>query len=57
MSRESREIVDNLEVGNNLEAEAHFTNAMGDKIGNSLESRRQELSNTFVNQKDTNEED
>ena len=47
----SREFIDNIENNNNLEAEAHFTNIMIDKVGSSLEERRYDLANDLVNEK------
>ena len=53
----SRNIIDSIASSANLEAEAHFGNAMVDKVGKALEVKRQELANTFVNQETKNEED
>ena len=53
----SREIIDSIASGENLEAEAHFGNAMVDKVGKALEVKRQELSKTFVNQEAQDETD
>ena len=44
----SREFVDAIEVGNNIEAEKVFTQGMATKVGNTLEVKRKELSSTFV---------
>ena len=52
----SREIVDNIASGSNLEAEAQFDNSMISKVGKALESKRRELSNAFVNYEVENEE-
>ena len=52
----SREIVDNIASGSNLEAEAQFDNSMISKVGKALESKRRELSNAFVNHEVKNEE-
>ena len=53
----SKEVVDSIASGANLEAEAHFGNAMVDKVGKALEVKRQDLASTFVNQETKNEED
>ena len=45
----SKEFIDAIIAGDNLEAEGIFTQAMADKVGNALEVKRTELSNTFVN--------
>ena len=47
----SREFVDAIALDDRLEAEKIFTQTMADKVGNSLEVKRAELSNTFVNQR------
>tara|TARA_B100001996_G_scaffold272135_1_gene213127 strand:- start:82 stop:267 length:186 start_codon:yes stop_codon:yes gene_type:complete len=44
----SREFVDAVASGNNIEAEKVFTQSMASKVGDSLEVKRKELSNTFV---------
>ena len=55
----SREFVDAVVDGNNIEAEKVFTQSMASKVGDTLEVKRKELSNTFVNSvsKDTEEPD
>ena len=55
----SREFVDAVAAGNNIEAEKVFTQSMASKVGDTLEVKRKELSNTFVNSvsKDTEETD
>ena len=55
----SREFVDAVANGNNIEAEKVFTQSMATKVGDTLEVKRKELSNTFVNSvsKDTEETD
>ena len=55
----SREFVDAVADGNNIEAEKVFTQSMATKVGDTLEVNRKELSNTFVNSvsKDTEETD
>ncbi len=44
----SREFIDAITAGDNLEAEGIFTQTMADKVGNALEVKRTELSSTFV---------
>ena len=55
----SREFVDAVVDGNNIEAEKVFTQSIATKVGDNLEVKRKELSNTFVNSvsKDTEETD
>ena len=55
----SREFVDAVADGNNIEAEKVFTQSIATKVGDNLEVKRKELSNTFVNSvsKDTEETD
>jgi len=48
----SREFVDALVDGNNINAEKAFDNAMSNKVGDALEVRRRNLANTFVKYKD-----
>ena len=57
----NRGFVDNIQTGNSIEAEKIFKNEIADKIGNALEVKRKEVSKTFVqsmeveNQEETNE--
>ena len=44
----SREFVDAMEKGDNLEAEAAIKNSIISKVGGALEIKRRELANTFV---------
>ena len=44
----SREFVDAIADGNNMEAENVFTKSMAGKVGSTLEVKRKELANTFV---------
>ena len=44
----SREFVDAIVDGNNMEAENVFTQGMATKVGNTLEVKRKEIANTFV---------
>jgi hypothetical protein len=45
----SKEFVDAIVDGNNLEAEKAFSITMSSKVGSALEVKRKELANTFVN--------
>jgi len=57
----SKEFVDALAAGNNLEAEKAFSISMTTKVGSALETKRKELANTLIkNQRleaDVNETD
>ena len=53
----SREFVDAIVSDDRLEAEKVFTQAMADKVGNSLEVKRTELASTFVKTVATEEDD
>ena len=44
----SREFIDAIAADDRLDAEKIFTQTMAGKIGDSLEGKRRELSNTFV---------
>jgi hypothetical protein len=44
----SREFVDAIVDGNNMEAENVFTQGMATKVGSTIEVNRKELANTFV---------
>ena len=44
----SDEFVNAMHNGNNLEAETAFKNAIQQKVGDALETRRKEVANTFV---------
>ena len=44
----SREFVDALASGNNVEAETVFKNSIATKVGDALEVKRKELSANFV---------
>ena len=44
----SREFVDSIASGNNLEAERAFKDSVASKVGDALEVKRKELSKTFV---------
>ena len=45
----SREFVDSIVSGNNIEAETNFKNSISTKVGDALEIKRKEYSKTFVN--------
>ena len=45
----SKDFVDALARGNNLDAEDAFKNAVGQKVQDKLETKRQELAKGFVN--------
>ena len=45
----AKEIVDALENENNLEAEDAFKNAMSQKVGDALETKRKEVANGMIN--------
>ena len=44
----SREFVDSIALGNNLGAEKAFKDSIANKVGDALETRRKEVSKTFV---------
>ena len=46
----SREMIDALANGDNLSAENEFKNAISQKVGASLEIKRQEVAGTMVTQ-------
>jgi len=52
----SREFVDALATGNNLEAENVFKNTISTKIGDALENKRKDVSKGFVSSKLKDEE-
>ena len=45
----SREFVDSIISGSNIEAEAAFKSSISTKVGDALEIKRKEYSKTFVN--------
>ena len=45
----SREFVDSVISGNNIEAETAFKSSISTKVGDALEIKRKEYSKTFVN--------
>ena len=44
----SREFVDAMEKGDNLQAEGAFKNSIISKVGDALEAKRKEVAKTFV---------
>jgi len=46
----SKEIINAIDSGDNLKAEQEFNDIMSTKVGNSLETKRQEVAKTFVQQ-------
>ena len=52
----SREFVDALAAGNNLEAENVFKNTISTKVGDALELKRKDVSKGFVSAKLKDEE-
>ena len=53
----SREMIDALANGDNLSAENEFKNAVSQKMGASLEIKRQEVAGTMISQHITEVED
>ena len=53
----TRDMIDALHKGNNLEAEKSFNDVMSAKVGSSLENKRVEVSNSFVKTPVESEED
>jgi len=43
-----RDFVDSIASGDNLSAETHFNNALAQKVGDALETKRMEVAKTFV---------
>jgi len=52
----SKEFVDALVGGNNIEAEKAFSITMAARVGDALEVKRKELANTFVKSSYTDQE-
>jgi hypothetical protein len=44
----SREFVDAIVLGNNVEAEKKFKDSIATKVGDALEIKRRDISKTFV---------
>ena len=53
----SREFVDSVVSGNNIEAETAFKSSISTKVGDALEIKRKEYSKTFVNNVSVEEAD
>ena len=53
----SREFVDLIVLGNNVDAETAFKNSIATKVGDALEIKRKEYSKTFVNNVSSEETD
>tara|TARA_Y100000389_G_C17332160_1_gene448688 strand:- start:296 stop:475 length:180 start_codon:yes stop_codon:yes gene_type:complete len=43
-----KDFVDSIASGDNLAAETHFNNALADKVGSALETKRVDVAQTFV---------
>ena len=43
-----RDFIDSIASGDNLAAETHFNSALAAKVGNALETKRQDVAKTFV---------
>ena len=43
-----KDFVNAIGDGDNLSAETHFNNALASKVGDALETKRQEVAKTFV---------
>ena len=44
----SKEFVDTIVSGNNIDAETAFKNSISTKVGDALETKRKEISSNFV---------
>ena len=53
----SKEFVDAIADGNNMEAENVFTKTMAGKVGSTLEVKRKEIANTFVKSMSVSQEE
>ena len=53
----SKEFVDAIANGNNMEAENVFTKTMAGKVGSTLEVKRKEIASTFVKSMTVNPEE
>ena len=51
------QFVNNIASGNNVEAEKIFKDTMAQKVGDALEIKRKEMSNTFVKEPEVEETD
>lgn len=43
-----KDFVQSIASGDNLAAETHFNNALASKVGDALETKRQDVAQTFV---------
>ena len=43
-----KDFVSSIASGQNLDAEQHFKSALANKVGDALETKRQEVAKTFV---------
>jgi hypothetical protein len=48
MENTIRDFVDSIASGDNLAAETHFNSALASKVGDALETKRQDVAKTFV---------
>lgn len=48
MENSVRDFVDSIASGDNLSAETHFNQALAAKVGDALETKRQDVAKTFV---------
>ena len=53
----SREFIDAIESGDNLEAGDEFNNSISSKVGDALEFRRKDIAQTFAGNNDVAETD
>ena len=53
----SREFVDSMVSGNNIEAETAFKSSISTKVGDALEVKRKEISSNFVKSVNPKEND
>ena len=51
------QFVNSIASGNNVEAEKIFKDTMSQKVGDALETKRKEMSQTFVKEPDVEETD
>ncbi len=51
------QFVNNIASGNNVEAEKIFKDVMSQKVSDTLETKRKEMSNTFVKEPEVEETD
>ena len=53
----SREFVDSMVLGNNVDAETAFKSSISTKVGDALEMKRKEISSNFVKSVNPKEND